>query len=156
MVDDTVDFLHAVELSDVVIHEERGRRVYWSEEDAADHEFPLTKNSLATTNDGSDFRFRFRMVFVDERAEYVTDVEVVYSSENRVELAPHVVPDFASRVAFMAAYPFMRASIFATASRLGMPAPILALVRQGEFSLGESLAPEDLESQFFNAKSELA
>jgi hypothetical protein len=154
-IEDIHEFLALVDLSNIVVHEERSRRIHWAEAEIAKLEFPLSENTLATQTDGRSFRFRYRMVFADQNAEFVADIEAVYDSSELVEIGNSLTADFASRVAFMAAYPFLRSSIFYSAHRLGLPAPLLAMVRQGEFSIGADMPQEEVQRTFAGARSEL-
>ncbi|MFZ4894247.1 hypothetical protein ACL9RL_07345 [Plantibacter sp. Mn2098] len=144
-----------VGLADVVVHEERARRIVWTEEESAETEFPLTDNSLATQVDGPILRFRFRMIFADQNAEFVADIEAAYEADEAVLLSESLTAEFASRVAFMAVYPFLRSSIFYSAHRLGLPAPLLAMVKQGEFAVGDNMSPEQVQLTFGHQKSDL-
>ena len=151
---DVVELVNLVDIGNVVVYEERARRVAWSEEELADLEFPFTTNSLGMIADEHHLRYRFRSIFTDESAEYAADVEIDYVSEQAIGVTPEVQREFAERVAFMAVYPFIRASIFGSASRLGMKAPVLGIVRQGEFALGDNLTEAELQTAFGDVRSE--
>ncbi|MEN2739533.1 hypothetical protein ABCS02_17215 [Microbacterium sp. X-17] len=150
------ELVAAVNISDVVVHEERGRRIYWEDAERDDLTFPLTDNSLGMRNDGQEIGFRFRSVFSDERAEFVADVEVIYSAQEPIIVVDEVLREFAERVAFMAVYPFVRSSIHGSASRLNVPAPVLGMVRQGEFSLGEKMSEDETRIAFGDNRSEFS
>ncbi|MBD8101304.1 hypothetical protein [Plantibacter sp. CFBP 8775] len=145
-----------VDLADILVHEERARRIVWTTEESSEHDFPLTDNSLATQVEGTSLRFRFRMIFADQNAEFVADIEAAYEAEEAVVLTESLTADFASRVAFMAVYPFLRSSIFYSAHRLGLPAPLLAMVKQGEFAVGDNMSPEQVQLTFGHQKSDLS
>ncbi|MFE4468913.1 hypothetical protein ACFRFH_08850 [Leifsonia sp. NPDC056824] len=153
-IEDVHALVAAVNLTDIVLHEERGRRIYWTDSQRDELKFPITANSLGMREEGPEVRFRFRSVFSDERAEFVADVEAVYSADQEITVDEAVIREFAERVAFMAAYPFIRASIYSSASRLNVPAPVLGMVRQGEFSLGEKLTEDESQAAFGDTVSE--
>lgn len=151
---DIVEFVGIVNLETVTLHEERARLLHWTEQEIAEREFPLSASSLAIAVEASRFRYRFRVRHTDEWAEYVADIEAVYAAEEPAEVDEDVSSDFAGRVAFMAVYPFLRASIFNSAARLGQPIPVLGMVRQGEFQTGEAMSPEDTRVEFLDNRSE--
>lgn len=155
-IEDVVELLHELDIADLVFHEERGRRLSWTERERETLTFPITDNSLGILSEPTTLRFRFRAVFADLNGEYVADVEIVYASERPFETSDAVQYEFAERVAFMAAYPFIRSSIHGSAIRLGLPAPILAMVRQGEFSLGDKMDEQAVVKAFGDIRSEFA
>ena len=154
LIDDIHDLVAAVELENVAFYEERGRRVTWTDEERDSLDFPLYANSLGVVHTDNSLSFRFRMVFTDENAEYVSDVAAEYSIPEQVVVDDQVQLEFAERVAFMTVYPYMRASIFGSAVRLGQPAPILAIVRPGDFKAGDAMTDEEARAAFFDAVSE--
>ncbi|WP_243077347.1 hypothetical protein [Microbacterium sp. SS28] len=139
----------------MIVHEERARRVLWSSEELETLEFPLRNDSFGFILGDQRMHFRFRSVFADERAEFVADIELIYSISEQVTFDEAIHREFAERVAFMAVYPFIRTSIFGAAGRLSLPAPILGIVRQGEFSLGEKMTEDQAHSAFADVASEL-
>jgi hypothetical protein len=155
LVTDIVEFVGLVELDNVIVHEERSRRLMWTDEERDSLEFPFTNNSLGLMVESDVYRFRFRSVFTDESAEYVADIEIVYSTNEVVTTEESLRHEFASRVAFMAVYPFIRASFFGSASRIGLPAPVLSIIRQGEFQLGEDMSAEQIQEAFGDVRSEV-
>lgn len=46
-----------------------------------------------------------------------------------------VVAEFIERVGLMAVFPFLREAVFTTASRLGVPPPVVEILRAGEASV---------------------
>jgi hypothetical protein len=151
---DVVELVAQVELDSIVVHEERGRRLHWTEDELQDRKFPLTVSSMGIGVEEMLYRFRFRTRFTDESGEYVADFEAVYGVPEAVDVSQEILSEFATRVAFMTVYPFLRASIFATASRLGLPIPVLGLVRQGEFEVGQPMSPEQVHEEFKDNRSE--
>lgn len=154
-VDDIVEFVGLVDIQDIIVHEERGRRISWTDDEKSERQFPVTDNSLGMMNDEQIFKFRFRAVFSDEESELVSDVEIVYVTQEPVATKVSLRHEFAERVAFMAIYPFIRASIFGSASRLGVAAPVLSIIRQGEFAMGEEMTDEQIRDAFGDTRSEL-
>lgn len=155
-IEDVRDLLALVDLHDVIVHEERARRVAWSSEELERLEFPLRDDSFGFSLGDQRLHFRFRSVFADERAEFVADVELVYSVSEQVTFDEAIHREFAERVAFMAVYPFIRSAIFGAAGRLSLPTPILGIVRQGEFKLGERMTEQQVQAAFADVTSELS
>lgn len=153
--DDIHVLLAASELDDIVVHEERARRILWKQ---STEDLPEPSLSLGMNLGKNRLRFRFRMVMVDESAEYVADFEAVYSvaDQDEITVTEEIQSEFSQRVAFMAVYPFLRASIFGSASRLGTPRPVLPMVRQGDMGPGERLTEDEVRAAFFDNRSELA
>jgi hypothetical protein len=143
-----------VDLAGITLHEERARLVRMSEEEAERLDLPLYDNSLGVSKEPSQIDFRFRMVYTDRHAEYVSDLSTSYVLSQSSIVSEELILEFAARVAFMAAYPFMRASIFASAARLAQPAPILGLVRQGEFSMIREMEDDEVQEAFLDDRSE--
>lgn len=153
---DIHELLTLVDIADLIFHEERGRRIVRTDEDLASLELPMTVNSLGTRAESTMIRFRFRTVFSDVVAEYVADAEIVYESSEEVTVGEELQREFAERVAFMALYPFLRASVNGSAMRLGLPAPLLGIVRQGEFEFGDKMSEQEVVEAFGDIRSELA
>jgi hypothetical protein len=153
-VSDVHDFVKEVELDTLFMHEERGRRLRWTDDELLEIVLPVTSSSLAVSRDEARHRFRFRTTFTDQSAEYVADCEVVYILSEDVDVAESVSMEFAERVAFMAVYPYLRASISSSAARLGLPIPLLGIVRQGEFQSGEKMTQEQVQQEFIDDRSE--
>jgi hypothetical protein len=155
-INDIHELVAAVQLGNILVHEERARRLHWSEDELLNLNFPLAENSMGISENGLERRFRFRSRFTDASGEYVADFEAIYSLPELADVAQPILTEFAERVAFMAIYPFLRASIFASASRLGLPIPVLGIVRQGEFSSGDQMTAEQVKSEFGDNRSEVA
>lgn len=148
---DVVDLVEKVELSDVFLFEERGRRIDETRSDG-DAE-PRIANVMSAgerhDDDEHGLGFRFRIVFDDrEGNEFVSDFQARYVLPGPFEVEEAVRIEFAERVAFFAVYPYLRASIQMTAARMGVPAPVLSMVRAGEFKLGGQMTDEDVEVSF--------
>ena len=155
VVDDIHEMVGMVELSDVYLWEERGRRV--EETASEDDEAPRIRNVLnvADRNDRLGIGFRFRMTVDDRRGnEFLADFQAQYDLPVPVKFSTEVRTEFAERVAFFTSYPYLRASIQMTASRMGVPAPILAIVRAGEFKLGTPMTEEAAAAEFADTQPE--
>lgn len=150
------ELVQVLDLVDVTFVEERARLVVRGD-DEANEDWPSHVNQLSITpsKDKTGIRFRFRYVLGQPDVEYVADLRVEYVAEQPFEVSQEIKLDFASRVAFMTTYPFIRASIFGSATRLGQPAPILGLVRQGEFEVGSSMSEDEVRDAFFDNKPEI-
>ncbi|MCS6586977.1 hypothetical protein NYQ25_18570 [Curtobacterium flaccumfaciens pv. flaccumfaciens] len=153
--EDIHEMVGMVELSDVYLWEERGRRI--EETAAEDDEAPRIRNVLnvAERNDRLGIGFRFRMTVDDRRGnEFLADFQAQYDLPEPVKFSTEVRTEFAERVAFFTTYPYLRASIQMTASRMGVPAPVLAIVRAGEFKLGSPMTEDAAVAEFADTKPE--
>lgn len=153
-VSDVHVFVAEVEIDALIMHEERGRRLHWTDDELSSTVLPTTFSSLAVSREEARHRFRFRTTFTDRNAEYVADCEIVYILSENVDVTEGVSMEFAERVAFMAVYPYLRASISSSAARLGLPIPLLGIVRQGEFQSGERMTQEQAQQEFVDNRSE--
>lgn len=142
---DIAAFLEVVGLTDVVLHEERSRRV---ESESPEEVEPEVTSTLGINSAKRRFSFRFRVVYKDGHGEYLADFAPIYESDQDLAVDQAVLAEFAGRVGFMTAYPYVRASIQSAAARMENPAPVLGMVRQGEFELGEKLTPEEARAVF--------
>jgi hypothetical protein len=146
---DVVQLVAAIELEDIYCGEERGRRIQWSEEELAGRTFPSTTNTLGISREGTSVYFRFRALFTDRSAEYAADWTAEFTLPDEVDVADlPLLEEFAERVAFFAVYPYIRASIYGSASRLNQPVPVLGIVRQGQFERGDRLSEEESTTEF--------
>ncbi len=149
MIDDIHDLVDVVSLADVYLWEERGRRI--DETAEADDADPRIRNVLnvATRTDRRGIAFRFRMIFDDRHGdEFVADFQAQYEADEPFDVTDEVQLEFAERVAFFTVYPYQRASIQMTASRMGAPAPVLSIVKAGEFRLGSQMTSESALREF--------
>ena len=151
------ELVQVLDLVDVSFVEERGRLVVRSEGEDAGRDWPEHVNQLSITQskDKTGIRFRFRYVLAQADVEYVADLRAEYVAEDPFDVSQGIKLDFASRVAFMTTYPYIRASISGSATRLGQPVPILGLVRQGEFEVGSTMSESEVREAFFDNKPEL-
>jgi hypothetical protein len=154
VISDILDLVAAVELTDLVVHEERARRIHWDENQAPDDVVSETNMGLRVSD--NELGYRFKITVADSVAEYVADFEAIYTIEGEpAQVDDEVMMDFARRVAFMAVYPYLRTSIFAAAGRLQAPAPIMGIVRQGDFSAGERMSADSAQRTFNDVTSTL-
>jgi hypothetical protein len=153
-VGDIHEFVTVVELVNVFVHEERARRLHWTDEELSSLEFPTATNSLGVAVNELERRFRFRSRYTDQNGEYVADFEAIYVLPEVVDVHQDILNEFAERVAFMTIYPYLRASIYASAARLGLPIPVLGIVRQGEFESGNVMTADQIQQEFQDNRSE--
>ncbi|NQX22719.1 hypothetical protein [Curtobacterium sp. VKM Ac-2852] len=148
-VGDIHEMVELVELSDVFVWEERGRRI---DETATEDDGEPRIRQVLNVGDRDDFlgvAFRFRMSVDDRQGnEFIADYQARYELAAPTQFTPEVRAEFAERVAFFTVYPYLRASIQMTASRMGAPAPVLAIVRAGEFKLGTTMTDEAVAAEF--------
>ncbi len=132
-VEDAKQLLQYVELDGIETYEVRSRLV---SREASEEEFEEGYQIKAGIRFEPDLvRTRFTLTFDATTAEFVVDMAVRYRLETNVTVPQAVAVEFAERVGVMAAWPFLREHIFALATRLGVPVPVLGLLRQGDFSL---------------------
>jgi hypothetical protein len=153
-VSDIEQLLPLIELTDVVFHEERSRRIVWADDNPKLEDLPNYSNALGVMHGDEALTFRFRMVYTDRDAEYAVDISTVYTLTEPIVCATEILREFSERVAFMAAYPFLRSSIYGSAARLGQPIPVLGLIRAGEFEISPPEDDEDIAAAFRDTASE--
>lgn len=151
--------MEVIELTDIVVYEERGRRIRWDDsareqQSLEQIELPSYDNSLGIEQANDGVEYRFRVVFTDENAEYVSDIAARYAIPTDRRIGGTLQLEFAKRVAFMTVYPFIRASVFSSAARLGQPAPVMGIVRQGDFEAGEQMTEDAVREAFYDDASE--
>lgn len=128
---DAADLVAHSELTEIRIYEIGGRRIVGSTDTAeATEDF-----QVRATGDERHFETRARLTLVTAEAELLADVGGVYSFDEDLKLTQPVAAEFIQRVGIMAIYPFIREQIFASATRLGVPAPVLGMLRAGQFSV---------------------
>lgn len=129
--DDARALLALVDLSEVIVYEVAGRRMA---DDTRPEETRQTLN--ATAAGGSNWlETRCRLYVETHDADLVADFGVRYASSDPFEVSSAGVSDFVEKVGVMAVFPFLRESIQTTATRLGVPAPVLGLLRAGSFQV---------------------
>lgn len=85
--------------------------------------------------DESSIHCRFRFTVETADARYVTDLASIFALEEPVAINRAVLKDFAERVGFMAAFPYIRESLTTTASRMGRRSPMIGLMRPGDLQI---------------------
>ncbi|MHA7620546.1 hypothetical protein ACX12M_18700 [Cellulosimicrobium cellulans] len=78
---------------------------------------------------------RARMFVRTTEAVLIADYSVIYEASKPIVVDPPVKAEFVERVGVMAVYPFLREGVFAMATRLQVGAPVVGLLKAGEFSL---------------------
>lgn len=136
------ELVSVVELVGVMFYEIRAKRAITDAQ--VDVLGPVW--GFAERHDESQLECRFHMTMTTEQADFFSDLGVVYDFSEPVVLSASAVTEFIEKVAIMAAFPFVRESIFTSAIRLGVPAPVMGLLKQGNFRL-EAAASDQLESQ---------
>lgn len=135
------ELLRYTELTEVRTYELRGRRVAAGEasESTPDIAVKVSETALET---------RMRLEVTTESAVLFSDMSVVYSLSEPLELAQDVVREFVERVGIMAVFPFVREAVFATAARLTVTPPVLGLLRAGTLTTGPMVEaqPSDFEA----------
>lgn len=131
------DVLGVSELTDIVVYEVAARRL---PDDGADVE-PADEFSVNARSANESFETRGRLYLRTTEAEFVVEVGAIYILTDSVRLPPHVAAEFIERVGVMALYPFVREQVFSAARRLGVGAPILGLLRAGQFRVAQITDP---------------
>lgn len=81
------------------------------------------------------FETRFRLSQTTPEAELVADVGAFFTLDSALKASPEAMREFVERVGIMTTFPYLRESLSTTATRLGVPVPILALLRQGQVTV---------------------
>lgn len=94
---------------------------------------------LGTRHEGKRFGTRFEFQFKATQWQAVIAVITYYEGCQEFALAPEVPADFASRVALMAAFPYVREALSDLTTRVTGTAVVLPLLRPGQivFTLNE-------------------
>lgn len=126
-----VDLLPLAELTDIRVYEVLGRRA----PETQDQEDRQIGHELTAHVRGDDtwLETRARMVLHTEEADLVADAASIFTFAEPLDVAPTAIRDFVEKVGVMAVFPFLREQVFTTATRLGVPAPVVGLLRAGEF-----------------------
>lgn len=135
---DARDLLDISELTGIHTWEIRGQR---RPDLAADNPDDGITPDVGIRVSDTSLETRMRVVVRVDGAEITADMAAEYTFDRRCVIGGEVAREFVERVAVMAVYPFIRESIFASASRLGVSAPVLGLIRAGEFRVEPLVAP---------------
>ena len=94
---------------------------------------------LGTRHEGKRFGTRFEFQFKATQWQAIIAVITYYEGHQEFALAPEVPADFASRVALMAAFPYVREALSDLTTRVTGTAVVLPLLRPGQivFTLNE-------------------
>jgi hypothetical protein len=103
------------------------------------------KISVQENHTDSLFDIRVGVVVDHPQADYMVKVGVQYATNEPVEVAPGVLRDMIEKLAIMAVFPYLREGIASLAARLEVTVPMLGIMRQGEFQLGEALPEQSAE-----------
>jgi hypothetical protein len=124
-------YLDSVTLSDVVILGESSSRVFATggKEKTPDG---LLQNKLTIHKETDADVYRFTSNYENPMSKIQVDIGVIYRREIDLELSEQVQLQFASEVAIMVAYPYIRQAIWAAAARLGVPKPVLGILKRGQ------------------------
>jgi hypothetical protein len=129
--DSARDLLAVLELTGVTAFEIVGRRLDSQEST----EIQSSMESMLGDGDGA-LAFRVRQYVKTDQAEFLADYGVEYRiTDPDATVSEEARVEFAEKVAFMALVPYLRESVQTTATRLGVQAPLLGMVRQGDFRL---------------------
>lgn len=78
---------------------------------------------------------RFKMTVEVPEATYVADIGAIYELAEPIEPTQDLIAEFAERIGFMSVFPYLREAISGLATRLNLPAPVLGIVRPGDFRI---------------------
>jgi hypothetical protein len=134
---DAADLLSISELTGIRVYEIRGKR--HEDADASPKE---ATPEIAIRTAGDALETRMRVSLSTNEADLFCDIGVQYTFRVPVEASKGVIGEFVERVAVMAVFPYVRESFFTTASRLGVGAPVLGLLRAGSFEIGGFEGPD--------------
>ncbi|WP_449283229.1 hypothetical protein [Leucobacter sp.] len=153
-VSDIHELIELIDLEGIAKHEERARVVRVSSENAESEVRQV--NSLGLERRFPEgFSLRLRTVVGFEDAEYVSDIAGLYSFSEPAEASADVLQEFIERVGFFALYPFLRESVFSSATRLGRTPPLMGLIKAGELSLSGEMSEAEVQREFFDNRSEI-
>ncbi len=124
--------MELVSLQEIRYFELKGAVTGPPSDEAADPEL-LMEYSEYVDDESIHCRFRFTVKTSD--AEFVSDIASVFETSKPVKVDRIVLNDFAERVGFMAAFPYLRESLTTTASRMGRRAPLIGLMRPGDLKI---------------------
>ncbi|MGN6759768.1 MAG: hypothetical protein ACTHJI_00360 [Leifsonia sp.] len=153
---DAADVLTAAELTDIRVYEVAGRRLLPGEH--VDSETDASENfQIQAGGDESHFETRARLTVTTADSELLADVSAIYTFAESLTVPREVAGEFVERVGIMSVYPFLREQIFATATRLGVSAPVMGLLRAGQITVeltpASDLAAPSLEPSHQDPRS---
>lgn len=128
---DAADLVAHAELTEIRVYEIGGRRLLGGAEASE----PAEDFQVQATGDSRHFETRARLILVTNEAELLADVSAVHSFDEDLVISREVAAEFTRRVGIMSVYPFVREQIFTSATRLGVAAPVLGMLRAGQFNI---------------------
>lgn len=136
------DLMSLVSLRDVRTYAFSATATAAPAQDVGEAQFEFEYSPVTLPDEIQD-RFRLQVTTAD--ALYNVDVGAVFSLETACEIPSDIRNDFAERVGFMAAFPYIREAVSGLAARLRRQAPLFDLMRPGDLKITES--DEQPESQ---------
>ena len=94
---------------------------------------------LGTRHEGKRFGTRFEFQFKATQWQAIIAVITYYEGHQEFALAPEVPADFASRVALMAAFPYVREALSDLTTRVTGTAVLLPLIRPGQITFAPNM-----------------
>nr|WP_300338194.1 hypothetical protein [Actinomyces sp.] len=126
-----------MELADIRLDRLEIRLTQATEHDSTDEdgETPLEiECSLSTRQQGPRFAARFEFQATAPQWKAIIGVVTEYTASQDFELSEQAPGDFASRVAIMAAFPYVRQALADLTVRVTGSAALLPIIRLGEFT----------------------
>lgn len=127
------ELVRLVELTEVRPYESSARRVDQGE--------PTQELRVMLAESDGAIEVRARMAVRTAEAELVADSSVVYTSQQSLDIPGQLKAEFVEKVGIMAVYPFLREAIFTGAARIQVAAPVVGLLRAGQFSVEQTRSP---------------
>lgn len=135
------ELLPISEITSVETHEVRGQRLEPDPNRESSHDLQV----MARLRGEHELETRVRMTQITRDARLYADIGVVFTITGEVEIEQEAMREFIERVGVMAVFPFLRESVYTSASRIGVEAPVVGLLRAGEFRLSPPAEGEDRE-----------
>lgn len=130
---DAAELLSLGELTEIRVYEVAGKRV--QDDDGGEAREAADALQIQARGGENWFETRGKMVVQTAEADLVADAAAIFTFREPVQVSQEVATEFIARVGVMAVYPFLREQIHTTASRLGVPAPVVGLLRAGGFQV---------------------
>ncbi len=131
-VSDISDLMEIVALSEIRPFELSARVSGPPSEEQNDPKLEMEYSEHVTEE---EIHTRFRFVVTTDDANYQADIASIFNLATPCTIDRLVLNDFAERVGFMAAFPYLRESLTASAARLGRKAPLIGLMRPGDLKI---------------------
>jgi preprotein translocase subunit SecB len=129
---DVRQLLQAAEVTQIQFHEVSARRADSELDDNLELE-------VLVRDDECEIGVRCRVLASAGGGQYVADVEAVFTTEHDFTIPPDVMQKFVEKVGIMIAYPYARTAITDSAGKLGLPQPVLKLLRPEDMKLERRL-----------------